>query len=59
MPSIHCSECDLTGAPTSVLEAQQWAEIHDQLQHHGQPTASVVVRPRGILPRRRGLARAS
>jgi hypothetical protein len=60
MPSLHCSVCDLTGAPTSILEAQQWAEIHDQLQHHGQPTAAVVLRSRGgFLPRRRGLARAS
>jgi hypothetical protein len=60
MPQLHCSECDLTGTPTSILEARQWAEIHDQLQHHGQPTAAVTYRPRGgFLPRRRGLARAS
>jgi hypothetical protein len=44
MPSIHCSVCDLTGEPTSLLEAKRWAAIHDQLQHRGHPTAAIVTR---------------
>jgi hypothetical protein len=49
MPSIHCSVCDLTGEPTSLLEAKWWAAIHDQLQHRGHPTAAVTTR-RPLLP---------
>jgi len=44
MPTIHCSVCDLTGTSASAPEAEQWAAIHDQLQHRGQPTAAIVAR---------------
>jgi len=56
MPSIHCSVCDLSGEPTSLLEAKRWAAIHDQLQHRGHPTAAIVTRrPRLLASRRRQL----
>jgi hypothetical protein len=54
MPSIHCSVCDLSGEPTSLLEAKRWAAIHDQLQHRGHPTAAIVTR-RPLLGGRRRL----
>jgi hypothetical protein len=44
MPTIHCSVCDLTGTPASAPEAEQWAAIHDQLQHRGHPTAAILAR---------------
>ena len=59
MPTIHCSVCDLTGLPASAPEAEQWAAIHDQLQHRGQPTAAIRarrwLRGRGGRPRARAL----
>src|SRR5262249_24366703 len=52
MPSIHCSVCELTGEPASLLEAEWWAAIHDQLQHRGHPTVAILERRR-FLPRTR------
>ena len=49
MPAIHCSVCELSGEPTSMLEARRWAAIHDQLQHRGHPTVAIVTR-RALLP---------
>ena len=52
MPTIHCSVCDLTAMPASAAEAEQWAAIHDRLQHRGQPTAAILAARR--WPRARG-----
>jgi len=57
MPTIHCSVCDLTGTPASAPEAEQWAAIHDQLQHRGHPTAAIVAR--GWFRSRSGRAAAA
>jgi hypothetical protein len=55
MPTIHCSVCDLTGTPASAPEAEQWAALHDQLQHGGQLTAAILARR--WLPSRTGRPR--
>lgn len=35
----HCPVCELTGGPFLPAEATQMAGRHDDLHHHGQPTA--------------------
>ncbi len=60
MTTIHCSVCELTGEPASLMEAERWASIHDQLQHAGHPTTAIL-QHRGLLsrPRRTAFAGAT